>query len=174
MFVPVCVCACVFHCAMANGSTTNSHKRELYDNSGVLVGGRKATCKIENLPCLLCGTTNGSQYGVCYGKSCKGMPTKQFMDRQADAQIKWKAENALVPGAAPHVPVGGRRRKAAAASPKAIGNGDLAKQLKAAEARAKKAEAALKQNGNGKAPIAQPPPATDEAKALERRVNRPY
>ena len=54
------------------------------------------------------------------------------MDRQADAQAKWKAENALVPGAAPHVLAGGRRRQPAATSPKDPGNDDLAKKLKAA------------------------------------------
>ena len=94
------------------------------------------------------------------------------MDRQADAQAKWKAENALVPGAAPHVPAGGRRRQPAAASPKNPGNDDLAKKLKAAEARAKKAEAQLKQNANGKpkALATKAPPQTDEEKELEKKV----
>ena len=71
------------------------------------------------------------------------------MATQAAAQEKWKAEKTLVLGAAPHVLVGGRRRKAAATSP--IDASELAKQLKAIEARAKKAEAEAKRLRDAKA-----------------------
>ena len=159
-------------CAMANGSTTKSHGRVLYDNSNVLVGGKKATHKLDNWPCSLCGISNGSQYGVCYGKTCSGLPSKQYMGLQAEAQKKWSAENALVPGAAPHVPSGSRKRKPAVASPKDPASDDLRKKLQAAETRAKKAEAQLKQNGNGKpkALATKAPPQTDEEKELEKKV----
>ena len=156
---------------MANGATTNCHKRVLYVNSSVLVGGRKATHTLANWPCLQCGESNGSQLGVCHGKNCKGLPLPEYMGKQAALQAKWRAENAMVPGAAPYVAANGRRRKPATASPKDSGNDDLAKKLRASEAERKKLATQLKQQTAPK-PHDAKAPASDEAKALEKKVKR--
>ena len=89
------------------------------------------------------------------------------MAKQAALQKKWNAENALVPGAAPYVAPGGRRRKANA--PPA--DNDMAKKLKEAEAGRKKAEAEAKRLRDAKAlkkPVV--PAATGEVKTLEKKL----
>ena len=102
---------------MSDGAKAWDNKREIYVDSGVLVGGRKAIGDLPNWPCRKCATSCRAQCGICSATGCKGKPEKPFMDQQAAKQAKWKLEKSLTPGAAPYIPPGKRGKTAAGTTP---------------------------------------------------------
>ena len=106
---------------MTDGTTAMDNQRQVYVQSGVLVGGRNAI-NVPNWPCSKCGTANHGQRGLCFTVGCKGKPAKDVMAQQASQQKKWLLEKSLTPAAAPHTPPS--RRSKPSTAPRGTGGGE--------------------------------------------------
>ena len=122
---------------MGRENTSNDHHRVIFETaSGCFVcdGPQSWFKSLGEWVCskLECGATNRPHNAMCF-KKCGGKPSREHMDKQAEAQQKHKA---LTPGAAPYVPPG---KRAAATRPKANAKADSpeAKRIKEQDAKIK-------------------------------------